>query len=121
MTGRERLAATLEHRQPDRVCVDFGATWVTGMHASIVDKLRKAVLGDPDWRVKVIEPYQMLGEIDDELREALGIDVVGVLTRKSLFGTGHDRLEAVHAVRRHRGARAARTSTRPSTRPPAIC
>jgi hypothetical protein len=29
----------------------------------------------------------MLGEIDDELREALGIDVVGVLTRKSLFGT----------------------------------
>ncbi|MCX7425342.1 MAG: methyltransferase [Planctomycetia bacterium] len=87
MTGRERLAATLEHRQPDRVCVDFGATWITGMHASIVDKLRKAVLGDPDWRVKICEPYQMLGEIDDELREALGIDVVGVLTRKSLFGT----------------------------------
>ena len=24
MNSRERLAATLEHRQPDRVCVDFG-------------------------------------------------------------------------------------------------
>ena len=107
MNGRERLAATLEHRQPDRVCVDFGATWVTGMHASIVDKLRKAVLGDGDWRVKICEPYQMLGEIDDELREALGIDVIGVLTRKSLFGTDATGLEAVYAVRRHRGARAA--------------
>jgi hypothetical protein len=55
------------------VCVDFGATFVTGMHVAVVDKLRKAVLGDADWRVKVCEPYQMLGEVDDELREALGI------------------------------------------------
>lgn len=87
MTGRERLAATLQHRQPDRVCVDFGATWITGMHVSIVDKLRKALLGDDCWRVKVCDPYQMLGEIDDELREALGVDVIGALTRTSLFGT----------------------------------
>jgi len=87
MTGRERLALTLNHQEPDRVCVDFGATFVTGMHVSAVSRLRKAVLGDPDYRVKVIEPYQMLGEIDDELREALGIDVVGKLPRKTIFGT----------------------------------
>ncbi len=29
----------------------------------------------------------MLGEVDDQLREALGIDVVGRLPRKSIFGT----------------------------------
>ncbi|TWU34300.1 uroporphyrinogen decarboxylase family protein [Novipirellula artificiosorum] len=87
MDGRQRLDATLNHRQPDRVCVDFGATFVTGVHVAVVDKLRKAVLGDPEYRVRVIEPYQMLGEIDDELRDALGIDVVGHLTRKSIFGT----------------------------------
>ncbi|MCX7597835.1 MAG: methyltransferase [Armatimonadetes bacterium] len=86
MTARERLEATLNHCQPDRVCVDFGSTAVTGMHASAVSRLRRAVLGDPDFRVKVIEPYQMLGEIDDELRAALGIDVVGILGRKNLFG-----------------------------------
>jgi hypothetical protein len=40
-----------------------------------------------DYRVKVIEPYQMLGEIDDALRAALPIDVIGVAPRKSLFGT----------------------------------
>ncbi|MCX6894979.1 MAG: methyltransferase, partial [Verrucomicrobia bacterium] len=87
MTSRERLAATLNHRQPDRVCVDFGATFVTGMHVSVVHRLRQRVLGDSQYRVKIVEPYQMLGEIDDELRAALGIDVIGVAPRQSLFGT----------------------------------
>lgn len=90
MTSRERLEATLHHREPDRVCVDFGSTAVTGLHVSVLDKLRKHVLGDVNYRVKVNEPYQMLGEVDDELREALGIDVAGLLTRKSLFGTDEE-------------------------------
>jgi hypothetical protein len=87
MTGRERIQAALNHRQPDRVPVDFGATFVTGIHVSVVHRLRQRLLGEPDHRVKVIEPYQMLGEIDDRLREALGIDLVGVAPRKSLLGT----------------------------------
>jgi len=86
MTSRERLIAALEHRQPDRVPVDFGSTAVTGMHVSAVSRLRQAVLGDTKYRVKVIEPYQMLGEIDDDLRAALGIDVVGLTPRKTMFG-----------------------------------
>jgi len=86
MNSRERLDATLNHRRPDRVCVDFGATAVTGMHVAAVTRLRRAVLGEPDYRVKVIEPYQMLGEIDEALRKALGIDVVGLLGRTTLFG-----------------------------------
>jgi hypothetical protein len=90
MTSRERLAAVLNHQQPDRVCVDFGATFVTGIHVSALNRLRQARLGDPEHRINVIEPYQMLGEVDDELREDLGIDVVGVLPRKSVFGTVQD-------------------------------
>jgi hypothetical protein len=86
-TGRERLQATLDHRQPDGVCVDFGATPVTGIHVAALTRLRKALLGGNDYRVKVVEPYQMLGEVDDELRTALGIDVIGVPPRKSIFGT----------------------------------
>jgi hypothetical protein len=86
MTSRERLDAALNHRQPDRVPVDLGATSVTGMHVSAVTRLRRAVLGDPDWRVKVVEPYQMLGEIDPELRHALGIDTVGLPPRTTMFG-----------------------------------
>ncbi len=86
MTSRERLAKTLKRDRVDRVCVDFGATHVTGISASTVSKVRGAVLGVKDYRVKVIEPFQMLGEIDDELMEALGIDVSAVLMPRTLFG-----------------------------------
>ena len=80
MNGRQRLAVSLAHRTPDRVAVDFGATAVTGIHVSALTNLRRRLLGEPTFRVKVIEPYQMLGEIDDKLLEALPIDVIGDVT-----------------------------------------
>jgi len=86
MTSRERLAAALHHQTPDRVPVDFGGTAVTGMHVSAVSRLRQAVTGDRHYRVKVVEPYQMLGEIDGVLRQALGIDVIGLTPRRTMFG-----------------------------------
>ncbi|MEI8044070.1 MAG: uroporphyrinogen decarboxylase family protein [Verrucomicrobiota bacterium] len=86
MTSRERLTATLDHREPDRVCVDFGAGFQTGMGAGAVYRVRKALLGGDGYQVKVVEPYQMLGEIDEELRLALGLDVVGVHGRGTMFG-----------------------------------
>jgi hypothetical protein len=87
MNSRQRLQLALNHTQPDRVPVDVGATFVTGIHVSALARLRRAVLGDTGHRVKVIEPYQMLGEVDDTLRAALGIDIIGALGRKSIFGT----------------------------------
>lgn len=86
MNSRERLIASLNHVQPDRTPVDLGSAMVTGMHVSVVDKLRKAVLGDMNYVPKVIEPYQMLGEIDDELAAALKIDVAGVFNRNTFYG-----------------------------------
>ena len=86
MTSRDRFIATLRHKRPDRTCVDFGATHVTGIHASVVSKLRNVLLGGDDFRVKIVEPYQMLGEIDDELAEAMGVDVVGVMAPRTMFG-----------------------------------
>jgi len=85
ITSRERLLTTLNHCKPDRVCVDFGGTWITGIHASIVHQLNQRLLGKTG-PVKVHEPYQMLAEVDAELRQALGIDVIGVWPRKNIFG-----------------------------------
>jgi hypothetical protein len=85
MTPRERLAATLRHETPDRVCVDFGAGFQTGLGVGAVHRLRAALLGKTG-PVKVIESYQMLGEIDEELRQALGLDVVGVHGSGTMFG-----------------------------------
>ena len=86
MTSRERLMATLNHRQPDRVCVDFGGTFISGIHTSIAHQLKQRLLGPEASLVKVTEPYQMLGEVDAELRAALGVDVAGIYPSKNLFG-----------------------------------
>jgi hypothetical protein len=56
------------------------------MGAGAVYRLRQAVLGKSDHRVKIIEPCQMLGEIDEELRQALRLDVMGIFPPKTIFG-----------------------------------
>lgn len=85
MNSRERLDAALNHRPVDRLCVDFGAGGQTGMGAGAVWRLRQALFGDAS-PVKVTEPYQMLGEVDEQLRQALGLDVVGIHPRCTMFG-----------------------------------
>lgn len=70
---------------PDRVPLDFGSTAVTGIHCSVVAALRE-YFGLERRPVKVHEPYQMLGWVDDDLRVAMGLDVVGVPNRKTMFG-----------------------------------
>jgi uroporphyrinogen-III decarboxylase len=85
MTPRERLIRALNHREPDRIPVDFGATAVTGMHVSCVIGLREHY-GLDKRPVKVHEPYQMLGLIEEDLKRVLGIDVEGVFAVETLFG-----------------------------------
>jgi uroporphyrinogen-III decarboxylase len=84
-TSRQRLLDALNHRQPDRIPVDFGGSAVTGIHVSCVAQLRDH-FGLDHHPVKVIEPFQMLGEVEDDLKQALGVDVKSVPGRKTMFG-----------------------------------
>jgi hypothetical protein len=87
MTSRERVDMSLNHQQPDRTPLDLGASAVSGMHVSSVAVLRQVLgLDEPNTPVKVVEPYQMLGEIAPDLMDALGVDVTGLGGRKTLFG-----------------------------------
>lgn len=87
MKSRERVTLALDHQEPDRPPVDFGGSLGTGMHVSIVYQLRQAHgLDGPGTPVKVIEPYQMLGEIAPDLADVLGIDVVSLVGSRTLFG-----------------------------------
>ena len=86
VSSRGALRTALAHREPDRIPLDFGSTAVTGVHVSCVAALRRHY-GLPSGPVKVHEPYQMLGLIEDDLRAAMGIDVTGVFPRKDMFGT----------------------------------
>ena len=85
MTGKERVWAALNHKEPDAVPVDFGGTAVTGIHIDIVIALRDR-FGLEKRPVKVHEPYQMLGFIDEDLKRALGIDIEGVYGAETIFG-----------------------------------
>jgi len=87
MSSRERVTVALEHEEPDRVPLDLGGSPTTGMHVSTVYALRQALnLDPPGTPVKVVEPFQMLGEIAPDLQEALGVDVVGLNSETNMFG-----------------------------------
>jgi hypothetical protein len=87
MNSRQRVRKALRHEQPDYVPLDLGASAVTGMHVSAVYLLRQALrLDPPGTPVKVVEPYQMLGEIAPDLMESLGVDVVGLSGPRTMFG-----------------------------------
>lgn len=84
MNSRELVRRALAH-QPGPVPIDFGSTTVTGIHVSVVAALRDH-FGLRTEPVKVTEPYQMLGEIAGDLREAMGIDSMSAPPRPTIFG-----------------------------------
>lgn len=85
MNSKERFNTTLRHGAPDKIVVDFGSTPVSGIHVLAIQKIRE-YFGLKRIPVKVTEPYQMLGEVDAELMELLGVDVIGIGARNNIFG-----------------------------------
>jgi hypothetical protein len=89
VSSREVILTALQHREPGRVPLDFGSTAVTGLHVSCVAALREHY-GLERRPVVVHEPFQMLGWVDEDLKQAMGIDVEGVFPRKTLFGFANE-------------------------------
>lgn len=85
MDPRKDLQDALNHRQPRRIPVDFGGTAVTGIHVLCMERLRQHYGLQPR-PVIVAEPYQMLGLMEEDLMEAMGITVAGVRSPGNLFG-----------------------------------
>jgi hypothetical protein len=91
LTSRERVLAALEHKKTDRVPVDLGGTHCSGAHVSVISKLRKALgLTKKGERIKIIDIYQMLGEVGFDLIEALELDFVLLPVRFNMFGFEND-------------------------------
>lgn len=89
MKSKERLQTVLNHEQADKIVIDFGSTPVTGIHVLAVENLRR-YYGLKKKPIKVIEPFQMLGEVEADLQEALGIDVIGLSPRGNMFGFANE-------------------------------
>ena len=75
-TSIERVRATLEHRESDRVPFDLGGTLVSAINVHSLGRLRK-YLGLSD-RVTVWEKVTQIGAMDDDLIEKLGVDIKNV-------------------------------------------
>ncbi|WP_319559407.1 uroporphyrinogen decarboxylase family protein [Marispirochaeta sp.] len=72
MNGNTRVRTALEYKDGP-VPVDFGGMPTTGIHVTIIEAVRD-YYGLEKRPVKVHEPYQMLGLLDDDLKEVLGVD-----------------------------------------------
>ena len=83
--SRESLANALNHKQPDRIPIDFGGTSVTGIHVSCVAALPN-YYGLEKRPVRIHEPSQMLGLVDEDLQDAMGVDVTAVFRRGAKWG-----------------------------------
>ena len=84
MNSYQKTMAALNH-QDTPVPIDFGSNAVTGMHVTCVEALRDHY-GLEKRPVKAYEPYQMLGEIDEDLKQTIGIDVESVWSESTMFG-----------------------------------
>jgi uroporphyrinogen-III decarboxylase len=85
MTSRERVAAALNHQEPDRVPADMGGSVVSGIMATTYAALREKLgIGGPP--PKVCDLFQMLAEVEIPVIEGLGCDVVALLPLARAFG-----------------------------------
>lgn len=85
MTSRERIIAALNHQQTDRCPIDLGSNGQTGMNVSTLYRFRKE-LGLDEHRLKVVEPYQMLGEVEEDVMQKVGSDIVGLWNETTMIG-----------------------------------
>lgn len=85
MTSRERLIAAINHQEPDYVPLDLGSNGQTGMSASTLYRLRKAY-GLDEHPIRISEPFQLLGEVEEDLLKKVGADVVPLWNRGNLLG-----------------------------------
>jgi uroporphyrinogen decarboxylase len=75
MTSRERVLASLNHQQPDRVVVDLSGYRSSGISSIAYPKLR-AALGLEPRSVDVYDPVQQLAIVHDDVLDRFGVDTI---------------------------------------------
>lgn len=85
MTSRERVRLILEHKEADKVPIDFGAMRSTGIAASAYNKL-KDYLGMNNGPSKLYDVFQQLAEPDPELLERFQGDIIQLHRLEPSFG-----------------------------------
>jgi uroporphyrinogen decarboxylase len=79
VTSRERFLTALNHREPDRVPIDIGGSFATGINVAAYEAL-KEYLGVESEMV-VASRRSQIAMVEEEIRQRLGIDTYPILPR----------------------------------------
>jgi uroporphyrinogen decarboxylase len=77
MTSRERVLASINHQEPDRVPIDLGATPSSGISAIAYHNL-KQYLGLDFGHTRVYDVVQELAQPEDEIIEMFHVDAIDI-------------------------------------------
>ena len=78
MNSRERVIAALNHTEPDRIPFGLGGTVVNGIHIRAYQALRK-YLNLPEVKPGIVDIFQQIVQVDDDLMAILGVDSYSTL------------------------------------------
>lgn len=82
MNSRQRAKMALNHQEPDKIPFDLGGTVLTSINIHAYHKLRQ-YLGLPEKEIGVMDVFQQMAVVDDDVRQKLGVDVRNVAPRSS--------------------------------------
>lgn len=77
MNSRERILAAIEHREPDAVPIDLGATPSSGISAMAYGKLKQHI-GIAGGQTRIYDVVQQLAQPEDVVLDHFGVDVVDI-------------------------------------------
>jgi uroporphyrinogen decarboxylase len=75
MNSRERVLASLNHQEPDRVPIDLSGHRSSGIAAIAYARLRN-YLGLPKRPIRVYDPIQQLAIVDQDVQDLFGVDTI---------------------------------------------
>lgn len=84
MTGKEKLKLAVNHEEGP-LLFDIGGMPTTGMHCIVMEELRD-FYGLEKRPIKILEPVQMLGVVEEDLKECLGVQTTPLWSSGCMFG-----------------------------------
>ena len=77
MNSRERILNSIDHKEPDKVPIDLGATPSSGISAIAYSNLKRT-LNLSNGHIRVYDVVQQLAQPEDEILNLFKIDVVDI-------------------------------------------
>lgn len=77
MTSRERVLASIDHRQPDRVPLDLGATPSSGISAIAYNRLKNH-LQLQGGHTRIYDVVQQVVQPEENILDMFGVDVIDI-------------------------------------------